>query len=155
MCLIVDNNCMFNLLDTANNNDFDSIKKALHAGKARLVYGGQLLRELIQNHAVMDLLTKYDQAGRARRIPDGHVDQRAEELRAGHACISNDEHIIALAQVSKVRLLCTHDTRLQTDFTNSALLSNPRGKIYKNKDHDRLLSTRCKHIHHSGRRRKS
>ena len=72
------------------------------------------------------------------RIENKHeVDTQTEELKDDGEYKSDDPHILALAQVSGVRLLYTNDRPLHGDFGNKRLIDNPRGKVYstlKNKN---------------------
>ena len=51
-------------------------------------------------------------------------------LRRDGAYVSNDAHVIALAQVSGARLLYSNDSDLQDDFKDKSLIDSPRGRIY-------------------------
>lgn len=51
---------------------------------------------------------------------------------------SDDPHILALALVSGVRLLCSRDTALHADFKNPRIL-RPAGSVYQNRRHRHLL----------------
>jgi hypothetical protein len=57
---------------------------------------------------------------------------------------SDDPHIIALAKVSGARLLCSKDQNLHTDFGNRVFIDKPRGNIYQNQSHAKLLK-KCDH----------
>ena len=59
-------------------------------------------------------------------------------------CVSNDVHILALARAAGVRLLISLDRDLHRDFTNPQILRNPRGKVYQNRQHAKLLNKPCK-----------
>ena len=82
-------------------------------------------------------------------IPDAPVNEAETDLKADGSCVSDDEHIIALAKVSGARLLYSKDGDLHSDFTNPRLLS--RGRVYSTMrgpeltaGHKRLLKThRC------------
>ena len=50
-----------------------------------------------------------DRAGRTQRCDDDSVEAETQAVKDMALCRSNDEHIIALARVSKARLLCSHD----------------------------------------------
>lgn len=45
--------------------------------------------------------------------------------------------------IAHVRLLCTNDAALTTDFTYRDLLSGPRGNVYKRPAHRGLIETHC------------
>ena len=58
------------------------------------------------------------------------VDRETTDLENNWRGKSDDEHVIALARVSKARVLYAHDSGLRDDFRNRALVSNPRGRLY-------------------------
>ena len=73
-------------------------------------------------------------AGQARRVNDGEVDAATEALQRRGICRSDDEHVLALAQVSGARLLFSNDRDLQQDFRNRQIIEGTRGRIYTTKD---------------------
>ena len=134
---------------------------AIHQGLA-LVAGGQLLSELDQNTTFREWRAAAMQVGRVRIVPDHNVDRLANELRTRDVCVSNDEHVIALAQISGARLLYSNDGELHTDFRNKRLVDAPRGKVYTTRErrdytsiHRRLLENppKCANPARSVRRR--
>ncbi len=142
MCLIIDVNWVHHVHPTPNV-DGAPIREALLAGRARLVYGGKLAQEYRDGSGdFRRWLVRLDQAGRALKVPDSDVDRATEELVRGGAYVSDDPHVIALAQVSRVRLLCSSDGALHTDFTNHLLLS-PRGSVYQRAEHTHLIDEHC------------
>jgi predicted nuclease of predicted toxin-antitoxin system len=146
VCLIIDANVVHRVLLSTDDADFCDVSARLFGtGKATasLVYGGQLLREYETSPAVMKRLRLLDQAGRARVIPSANVDEETEMVSRLGLCVSNDAHVIALARVADVRLLCSKDQALHRDFTNKKLLDRPRAKVYQSRTHKRLLSKFC------------
>jgi len=146
MCLIVDINVAHRVITDSNDPDFKDLHSCIFYGKprnVRLVYGGRLAKEYSKNYSMMRLILQLDRKGRARTVPDNLVEDETERLEKSQLCCSNDQHIIALAIVSNVRLLCSHDQSLHSDFTNRALLNNPRGKVYQNSNHNHLLVRHC------------
>jgi len=65
------------------------------------------------------------------------VINKTEQIRS--LCESDDPHVIALAQISGARILCSRDKNLHKDFTNSELVNDPRGRIYQNSSHAQLF----------------
>jgi hypothetical protein len=63
-----------------------------------------------------------------------------EKVKKRGYCTCDDEHIIALALVSRARLLCSNDQNLVEDFTNRKIINKPRGKVYKNSKHKHLIA---------------
>lgn len=149
MCLIVDVNVAHKVLWKQNdpNGDFNPVRQGLLPGPQAyitLVYGGKLADEYARHRDLLELLLQLNRAGRARRIPKSQI--QAEELCVQNLglCQSNDYHIIALARVGHVRLLCSDDKALHNDFKNKQLLNNPRGKVYQCAKHESLLRRLCR-----------
>ena len=98
-----------------------------------IVVGGKELREALyirHDGKERQVINELRSAGRIIEKKDNRVDARAIELRMDNSCVSNDEHIIALAQISGARLLYSNDKKLHKDFGNKNLIDNPRGKVY-------------------------
>lgn len=119
--------------------------KKIDLQKITLVLGGKLRSE-ITHREFRRWWAANTTAGRVLNANDVEVFQVTKELKNTKSCVSNDAHIIALAQVSGARLLYTNDGNLKKDFQNLGLIDNPEGKIYttqKRKDysdtHKRLL----------------
>lgn len=124
----------------------------LNGGSGRMVTGGGNLRELSQTSA-QAWMQQAVLAGRIRILDNAKVDARTGELRAD--CVSNDAHVVALAQISGARLLYSNDGDLHQDFRNKAFIDRPRGRVYSTKEKDafdrRLQNLlRSKNVCHSG-----
>ena len=143
MCLIVDTNVGARFFDVPDP-DLEPLRRAVLGKGCCLVYGGELRREYMKLTEVRRKLVIWDRAGKAKAIPDTTVDARSRQLVLTGALKSDDPHIIALAQEAGSRLLCSEDKALHDDFTNPAFLQNPRGKIYQNPSHVRLLAKHCR-----------
>lgn len=142
MCLIIDANVV-SLIFPNPSLDFLPVHRALVTGKARLVYGGQLTREYAAVKSFRRFLLLLDQRGSARQVPDTKVDEETERLRTAGVCKSNDHHVMALARVGGVRLLCSNDQDLSDDFKDVALLSRPPGSVYRRAEHAHLVRKHC------------
>ena len=128
MCAIVDNSVRGELTNTSN----EIAKGFLDWWKRRghIVIGGSKLRkELEENNRFTTILQAYREAGKVIDENDRLVDSQEEELRREGLCISDDEHVVALARVSRARILYTNDRDLQTDFTTKQLIDDPRGRV--------------------------
>lgn len=146
MCLILDNNSVHRVLLKQDETELLDLKQALLSPNdisVRIVYGGKLREEYETNADVRRVVATLDKAGRARKIPDNAVDLATQSVVSGNLCKSDDPHIIVLALVANVRLLCTQDKMLMDDFTNKEILKTPRGKIYTNGKHTHLLREAC------------
>jgi len=97
----------------------------------QLVTGGKLLEELERTSA-REWVRQAMIAGRIRTEDDSNVAARATELQ--DLCISDDPHVIALAQVSGARLLYSNDQDLHRDFRNKRPIDAPRGSVYSTRD---------------------
>jgi len=76
-------------------------------------------------------------AGKAVLFPDKSVMEESQRIK--DECTSNDSHVIALAVVSKARILCTQDGALMRDFKCAKLVKGPRGRVYRKCSHKALL----------------
>lgn len=142
MCLIVDANVAAQTFASVPAPDFRPVWDALTCRQATAVFGGKLAKEYYELKKHLRIIRELERSGRLRRISDEKVNQVTNELVHSAACVSDDEHIIALAQVSGVRLLCSHDQDLHADFTNPKLL-RPPGRVYQNPRHAHLIRRYC------------
>ncbi len=146
MCLIIDASVAPRVFSSNEDADFQPVRDSLfqtHGLKAKLVYGGKLLVECQKIGDAVRLLAVLDRAGRAEFIDNERVNDEEEQIKSLGICKSNDPHVLALARVSHVRLLCTYDKDLIVDFTNKDLVDEPRGKVYQKASHRHLIAEFC------------
>ncbi len=131
MCVILDANVVAEVFEPDGRSEAgEQFFEWINTGRGRLVAGGKLFQELCESHKFREWWQGALLAGRATRVKDGEVDGRTKELKRQDSCRSNDEHVVALAQVSGARLLYSNDRALQQDFKNTNLIAKPSGKIY-------------------------
>lgn len=134
MPIIIDANvageCVTRSVDAA------PIMDALVTGKVTCVTGQRHKTEMLAC-AFRSLYRQLVLAGRMTEHAAAEID--AVENRLPKNLASNDGHIIALAIVSGARVLFSRDQPLHTDFTDAALINNPRGRVYQNNTHRHLL----------------
>ncbi len=138
MCIIVDAN-VASAVFSKKDPEFRPLIDWIFEGNGAVTYGGRNAEELFQVAAAKHALISLNRAGRAVLFPKDAVDAIESELATSELLKSDDPHIIALARLSKTRTLCSHDQNLHTDFRNPALISRPRGSIYQNSGHKKLL----------------
>lgn len=149
MCAIIDKDVVreaFGPMPTPAGKKF---RQGIDTGSMRLVVGGKLLDELDGNSNFKRWRSTAVQYGKLRLVNDASVDAKADELRKAGSCASNDQHIVALAQISGARLLYSNDGALHRDFKNRNLIDQPGGKVYSTRvttafgrGHRRLLNDR-------------
>lgn len=147
MCLIVDTNVAHRVFLARDDDDFRHVFACLFEGRmprVSIVYGGKLLQEYMKSAPIRRALTILDRAGSARKISDALVESETQTVVGLRLCQSDDEHIIGLALASNVRLLCSNDRDLHSDFTNRRLLNRPRGSVYQKARHRHLLDRFCR-----------
>lgn len=144
MSLIIDANCANAAFSEPAHTDYAPLIKALAEGRAKLVVGGKLRKEYSRLGPVRRMFRALNQAGRALSIADEQVDAEEAKVVADFELESDDPHILALARVSRSRLLCSRDQALHTDFTNPTIINRPRGSIYQDASHEPLIRKRCK-----------
>ena len=115
MCAIVDANVSHQVFGDAKPEAGQRFAEWVLKGN-KLVVGGKLLRELDLDSKFRQWFRNAQRTGRVVRVKDDDVDTRTAMLQQQPQWQSNDHHIIALAQLSKARLLFTNDVALQADF---------------------------------------
>lgn len=133
MCAIVDANV---LGEVFGNNPTEAGKFFYNwlnkpRGGILTIGGTKFKAETTTNANFARVLSERIIAGRVRQVPDTDVDAEAVRINAMNIRIkSDDEHILALANVSGARLLFTNDRNLIRDFGNSDIVGGTRGRIY-------------------------
>lgn len=143
MCIIVDNNRAHLFFSEPKADVALPIWQWLVEKGGILIYGGRLATELKGMAKAGKLLLELQKAGRAFREDDEAITSKEVQIRKDGKCRSNDQHVIALAQVSGARVLFTADRDLMSDFCRVELL-RPKGKVYQRPEHAELLG------HHPG-----
>lgn len=144
MCIIVDANMASDFFSANPSPEAKVVVDWIDSSQGRIVVGGKLMRELFELGSARRWLAERIRRGRARLVPNREVDSEEQKLRLAGICVSDDEHVIALARVSGARTVFTRDRQLERDFTSRGLINSPRGKIYKNMSHRHLLTPdRC------------
>ncbi len=149
MCAILDADCLNEVFGRKDRPESGEKFLEWLEKQGTLVIGGKLRDELGKSNRFLRWYQQAVNSGLVINFDDNHVNETADNLTRQKSCISNDTHIIALAQVSNARLLYSYDVDLHTDFGNSNLIQKPRGKIYSTNRsskfsaaHRRLLSNR-------------
>lgn len=135
MCAIVDANVAHEVFGSkpspAGREFYEWVGKA----RGRLVVGGKLYKELDKGSPGFSEWAKQAVlAGLVTVVDERKVDDRTDEIKRNGQHRSNDPHVLALAQVSRARLLFTNDRRLEQDFGNKSLIDEPRGRVYHTRD---------------------
>lgn len=107
------------------------------SGNGSLVAGGKLLEELDKISEFTAWRMQAILAGRFRILNASEVNKEAS--RVAKDCKSDDPHVIAVARISRARLLHSFDDNLKQDFKNKKLIDGPRGKVYTSEDQAHLL----------------
>lgn len=129
MCAIIDANVAHELVRPNRPEAGARFLDYVEAGKLKVVVGGRLRQEL-ERTRMRVWIQQALLAEKVRSVNDSQVDRYTEDLEQSGECISDDPHIIALAQISGARLLYSNDINLQKDFKNYRLVSGPRGRVY-------------------------
>lgn len=143
MCIIIDNDTAHRVFCREDDVNYGVVRQALFETRSRravtLVSGGKLHEELCNNHTVEACLTELDRAGRIRILSTEKVEQEVTKLKQSGLLLSNDPHVIAVARLSRARVLCSQDGNLHRDFRNKKLVDQPRGHIFTSATHLHLL----------------
>ena len=102
--------------------------------------GGTKYRAEIGMHGqAIRFFARLARAGRTNDVDNVVVDAEENRLVQTGACVSNDQHVIALVRKSGARSVCTEDSGLMTDVKNRTLVNGPRGRVYRTANHAHLL----------------
>lgn len=149
MCLIVDANVVHKVFDANGPATHRPVWNALFGKNAfaRFVIGGRLLREYVKGGLSLARIQEWQRAGVAIVRREVEVDAEEAEVKKIGMCRSNDQHVIALARLAGVRLLCTDESgrkpnSVVRDWKNRKIMS-PAGCIYRDKSHAALLRKCC------------
>lgn len=131
MCAIIDANVTFEVFGTKQTEAGVRFRNWLDGGRGRLVVGGRNLEELTRNRNFERWFREERRrGGRVRQARNEIISERQQALVRDGLPTSDDEHVLALAQVSGARLLYSNDRRLKNDFLNAAIIREPGGKVY-------------------------
>ena len=140
MCVIVDTNT-FHKFKNPDDEDMEPVWTWLEKRDGKIAYSDiEKLEEEWDNGGMQNLRNRLRQRGKLKIASPQDVQEKANELKDEIA--SNDEHIIALAIVSGVKVLVSYregDSDLFTDFKNRQLVG---GKVYTRKAHARRMLTK-------------
>ena len=142
MCAIIDANVANEVFGTTQTPAGKRLFDWINEGQSRLVIGGKLTGELNRASAKFAQWAKRAILfGKIRSVDSNEVALGANRLRKSGKCVSNDMHVISLAQVSGARLLFSNDHGLREDFGNRELINKPRGKIFSTLKSGKLTKT--------------
>lgn len=139
MCVILDTNSVSEVFGIERSVAGATLYQWIMKGGIQLVVGKTILEEL-NNKVFEDWYSTAIKRGRVIRISkqeETKANEIIKDLIKKSKCKSNDQHIIALAQVSGARLLYTQDNDLMSDFKK--LL---RGTVYPRDDTPKLRKER-------------
>jgi hypothetical protein len=139
VCIIVDANLASLVFAAPTRPDFEPIIRWIDEGDGKLVVGGRNGHELNKVSAAARRIREWGRRGKAWQMSDALVDSETNRVKSLGICVSDDQHVIALARVASVRLVCSGDGDLHTDVKNKDLLDKPRGQVYQNASHSSLL----------------
>ena len=134
MCLILDTNRYSDFLNP-DNQDMEPVRIWMKKKNGKFVYAPteKMKSELDRHQKMKSRFSEYSQSGQLKLVDPQKVENKKADLPE---LKSNDPDIIALALESKVKLLVTGEQtgNLHKDFKKIA-----RGKVYRRKEHHKLL----------------
>lgn len=137
MCVILDTNT-FGKFKNPTDEDMKPVWKWLDNRNGKIVYANTKKFEDEWERGGMNHLRDQMMRAGQLKLVSGGVQEKADELEGKIA--SNDEHIIALALITRVKVLVSYregDGDLFTDFKNRQLVG---GRVYTRKSHEHMLT---------------
>jgi len=144
MCIVVDTNTFSCVFNQKNKEHFkySPVYDWIINKEGSLVYGGSTLISEFRGNK-LNLIKLLSDKNKTVRIDSKLVDKKEEQVKM---IVDDDEdfddpHIIALLQVSKCKLICTHDKRLDSFIKDQRFFKKRtiQPRIYRNKKNEHLL----------------
>jgi hypothetical protein len=114
MCVIVDS-CAFSAVFNAKNKDhkrFLPIKSWILLGKGKMIYGGKKYNEELSGSFYLGILKELRTARKLVKVDDDKVDSLCLKLKKKRPQSGfNDEHLVAIAIVSRCCVICTAEKK--------------------------------------------
>jgi predicted nucleic acid-binding protein len=139
LCIIIDASVAGLFFRVPHDANYAPVWTWIERRDGKIVYGGELAGELNRLGSARRLLVELQRKGRAYLIQATRIQEEEKRVVGMRNRRSDDPHVLALARASGARILCTDDDDLEADFKNVEIVPRPRGKIYKNARHARLL----------------
>ena len=135
MCAIVDAQVAHEVFSADPSPAGYEFFEWLLKGRGRLVTGGKLNEELEDcSPGFREWASEAKRAGILIEENRRRVEDRTIELEHDAKHVSDDPHVLALAQISGARLLFSNDRPLGKDFRSKLLIDDPRGRVYHTRD---------------------
>ena len=136
MCAIIDNCAFSQVFNEADKNHkkFKPVNDWIVSGSGKFVYGGTKYIEQLKQGRRARLVAELSRRGKVVRLPTEEVDAVAAKLKEKVPDRDfDDEHIVAIAIVSKCRIVCTGDKRSHPYIKRRDLYPKPMKppKIYQ------------------------
>ena len=141
MCAIIDADVVAEAFGRKQTPAGQAFRQSVDCQGLRLIVGGELLDELDKHQNFRTWRAVARQYGRVQIIGRGIADLLANQLWSLSSCVSNDVHVIALAQVGGARLLFSNDKPLHRDFKEKRLIDGPRGKVFSTNEETSVTRT--------------
>ena len=137
MCVILDANT-FGKFRNPNDEDMGSVWRWLNNRNGKIVYSNtKKFEDEWERGGMSHLRDQMMRAGQLKLVSES-VEEKADELKG--EIMSNDEHIIALALIARIKVLISYregDRDLFDDFRDKNLVG---GKVYTRKAHAHMLT---------------
>ena len=137
MCIILDTNTFHRFMNS-DDMDMEPVRKWLNGRYGKIAYSATpKLKKEWDAGGMRRLIEEWKRAGKLKLVPSDEHHEKEAELKGKTK--SDDEHIVALALVAKVKVLVSYregDSALFDDFKNRHLVG---GKVYTRKTHAHLL----------------
>ena len=147
MCAILDTNTFGRFKNQKNqdkNKDLDPVREWLRNKNGKIVYSNtEKYKNEWKSGGMENWAKERSRAGQFKLVSDG-VEEKEKELKG--KLRSDDEHIIALAIIAKVKLLISYSDYPRPERGDSALFDDFRdpnlvnGSVYTKKEHKHLLT---------------
>lgn len=148
MCVIIDTNTFASVFnpEAQDHKEFQPVYDWIINKKGKIVFGGSKYKEeLSKGYRYLKLFGHFSRARKTVEIDQAEVDKYQEILinKIQHRDF-DDPHLVAIAYISKCRVICTNEKRAIPYLTLKNFYPNnsPRPKIYTQYSNKTLLCDR-------------
>lgn len=143
MCIIIDTCVLASVFDvtSADHGEFAPIRKWIYKGKGKMIYGGTKYKQEIPPKYYR-ILIELENMNKTVRLLDKTVDTCQKEVENKIKSRKyNDPHLVAIAIVSRCRLVTTCDIEAKNCLREKRLYPKKmaRPKIYSGKSNVNLI----------------
>jgi predicted nucleic acid-binding protein len=141
MCIVIDT-CALSVVFKSTDSAFAPVRKWILVGKGKMVFGGSTYTaELSKVGSILRFVAELSRQGKTVVLDKSAVDDAEKVIKEMEQSADfDDPHIVAIARVSRCRVVCTLDKRSDKFVRDRRFYAKgSRPSIYRAISHSHLL----------------